>query len=869
MFRRLLNRVRYRRFDRDVAEEMAFHRELKVAEGGGDVDRAMGNELRMREAAHDVWVPPSLDALAQDLRHAVRALFHRPVFTVTVAAVLAVGVTVSMVAFAMLDALVLRPLPVDRPHQLVYMRDPSFSFPQLREVRAQRQLFPSSFAWNLTQLDVRWTDVHQPSLVMLASGEMYETLAIRPAIGRLLMPSDEGLDESSAQAVGVLSYRTWQNRFAADPSVLGRMLRIENTQVTIVGVTPREFLGVSPGRAAEITIPVTLAPRLRPRDARLLTQSFASWLHFIGRLPDGLSVSQADAAFQLLWRQTLEATVPADLAPDRRANFLGRTAALESAISGFSSVRNQFQRPLTILASFAGLLLIITCATVANMLGAQTLGRAREVAMRMALGCGRARLCRQLLLEGVVLAVLASAAALAIGPALSSALVNLVATSQSPVTIDWMLDGRLLALSLALVAVTALAFSIAPMAFAVRIDAGPVLKGDPGRAASPGHWFSRTLVAAQIACSVVLLVGAGLFLRSLTHVLSIDPGFETRQLFAARLSATDIRAVVDQLAATRGVQAVAASIYPPISNRDGSWTQSIGIDGASPAASNQTTYFNAVSPSFFAAVGTPIVSGRDFEWSDTDGNGRVAIVNLAVAKRYFGDASPLGHRITVGFDASRRDLVIVGVAGDAKYQRLQEEQRDIVYMPYLQASEATAGRAIFATIRMASLADDTLQQVRTTIAGLAPGRMVQLERVSDRIRESLVTERALAFIALTLAACALLLSSAGVFGLMSHLVTRRTREIGVRMALGAGARQVLLQIVGQALVVSVAGLLIGMAIALASTEWIRALLHFVSATDAFTYAAVGALTLILSILAGWLPARRAASVDPVTALRAE
>jgi predicted permease len=503
------------------------------------------------------------------------------------------------------------------------------------------------------------------------------------------------------------------------------------------------------------------------------------------------------------------------------------------------------------------------------MLSAQTLGRSREVAMRMALGCGRARLCRQLLFEGVALATLASAAALALGPALSRALVSLVATSQSPVTIDWTLDARLLSLTLALVALTALAFSTAPMAFAVRIDAGPVLKGDPRQAGSPAHWFSRTLVAAQIACAVVLLVGAGLFLRSLTQVLSIDPGFETRQLLAARIHATDIRAVVDQLEATRGVQAVAASIYPPISNRDGSWTRRIGIDGAAPLESGRTTFFNAVSPRFFAAAGTPILTGRDFTWSDTAGNTPVAIVNVATANRYFGDASPLGRRITVGLDASRRDLTIVGVVGDAKYQRLQEEQRDIVYLPYLQASDVTAGRAIFATIRVASSADDTLQQLRVTISALMPGRMVQLERVSDRIRESLVTERALAFIALTLAACALLLSSAGVFGLMSHLVTRRTREIGLRMALGAGARRVLLQIVGQTLAVAIAGLLVGMGVALGSTEWIRALLHVISATDAITYAGAGALTLILSILAGWLPARRAASLDPMTALRTE
>ena len=392
-----------------------------------------------------------------------KALGRRPVFTVTVAAVLAVGVTVSIVAFSLLDALVLRPLPVDRPEQLVYMRDPSFSFPQLREVRAHRDIFPSSFAWNLTQLDVQWSDARQPTLVMLASGEIHQALGVRAALGRLLIPADEGRDESSAQPVAVLSYRAWQNRFAADPAVLGRTIRIDDAsghdcRSDSAGVLRRlSRPSARNHRAGHTRSAAARARRSGSRATRWLLVALhgpAARGHANQAGGRGLSGGLAtdardDDAHRLASRSPRE--IP------------WRATGLESAAAGFSSVRNQFQRPMMVLCGFAALLLIITCATVANMLVAQTLGRSREVAMRMALGCGRVRLCRQLLIEGIVLAILASLAAFAVGPALSRALVTLVATSQAPVTIDWTVDARLLALTLSLVALTACAFSAAPM----------------------------------------------------------------------------------------------------------------------------------------------------------------------------------------------------------------------------------------------------------------------------------------------------------------------------------------------------------------------------------------------------------------------
>jgi putative ABC transport system permease protein len=869
MVRALLNRIRYRRFERDIVEELAFHRDMKAREGVLNVDRAMGNELRMRELSRDVWIRPRLDALLQDTRNALRAMMRRPAFTATVAATLAVGVTVSIAALSVLDSLLLRPLPVNRPDRLVYLRDPAFSFKIIRDVRALRDIFPSSFAWNITQGDVRWSDEPQSTLIMLASGEIYETLGVRAAIGRLLTSADDGRSESDAPPVAVLSFVAWQRRFGGDPTVVGRTLQIDETQVTIVGVTAPGFNGISPGRAPEITIPVTLAPRLRTRDLQILVQPTGPWLHFMARLPDGVALAAADAAFQVAWRRVLEATTPADETPERRARFLSRASGLEQATTGYSAVRNQFRQPMLVIVSFAGLLLILTCATVANMLVAGTSGRSREVAVRMALGCGRVRLCRQLLIEGVVLAGIASGLALALAPASSRALVALVTTAQAPVTIEVGVDGRLFALALSLVMATAVAFSVAPILVVARVDPGPTLKTGARESAGQGRWLGRTLVSAQIACSVVLLIGAGLFIRSLTHVLALDAGFSSQDLVALRIPGPrNVRDVLEHLTATRGVQSAAASVYPPISDRDGSWTRSVGIDGAAPSEDARATYFNAVSPGFFSTLGTTVLSGRDFSWGDAAGSQRVAILNASAGRRFFGDRNPIGHRITVGLHPSRRDLTIVGVVADAKYQRLQEEQRDIVYLPFLQGAEAIATDVLFASVRVAP-SDDALRQLRMTVAEAIPGENVRLERVVDRIRDSLVTERALASIAFVLAGCAVFLSCVGVFGLVAHLVARRTREIGIRIALGARAAQVLRHVVAQTLAMASAGLIAGIVVALLASRSIAGLLHAISVTDPISYALTIALTIVSSLVAGWLPARRAASVNPMTALRTD
>jgi len=861
--------------------------ELERASAPADrtaIDRAMGNELRMREAARDVWVPPSIDALRQDLRDACRLIVRRPLLTLPAIGALVVGIAASAMAFALLDALMFRPLPVHHPESLVYLRDPSFSYPQLAAVRSRSTFLDNAFFWNLTPYDTAWSgDAEpEPTLVLLASGSMHATLGVPPMVGRLLSPQDEGAPSGGdAAPVGVLSYGAWQRRFGGDAAAIGQRVRIQGVPITIVGVTPRQFFGVAPGRAPEITVPLTLAARLRPSERDILANTGRAWLHFMGRLRSGITREEADARLQTIWPHVLEETTERGGSPERRARFLARRTALVSGATGFSSVRNQFAQPVLVLSALAGLLLLVGCATVANLLLAGAWGRSRELAVRLALGCGRARLARQLFIEGLVLSSIAGALSLLLAKWTGTATIAMLGTAQDPVALDAMIDARAVLFTIALASFCAIAFSLAPMMMAARIQVGPALKAGSRQASVQGHVAGRTLVAIQIAISVVLLVGAALFLESLRRVLSVHPGFESDGVLIARLDppapaagvpdevATLARGVNDAIARTGEVESVALSLYPPISDRNGSWTQNIGVGGDAPAQQSATTFFNAVSPGYFGTLRTQVTAGRDFTWEDGAGAARVAIVSESLARRYFPGGAALGRRISIGLDVRRRDLLIVGVVANAKYQRVQEDTRDIAYLPLLQEPEVLSGNTLFASVRVVQVSEFVRERVRAAISAADVRLSPRVELLSTRIRESIVIERVLATIGAGLAAGALFLASSGLFALMTHLVARRTREIGVRLALGARPAAVLGAVLGEALALAAVGIALGLGFALLVARWIAGVLYGVSPHEPWAYAGVAVMTMVLAAGAGLLPARRAAAVDPIEALRAD
>ena len=468
-----------------------------------------------------------LDQVPHDLRFALRQFRRAPGLTLAAVLALACGIGGLTTVFTLVDTVVLRPLPVAAPDDLVSLRDPSFSYPMFEQIRDRAHMLSGLFAWEQRMLHVSWTGETEPTSVLLVSGAFHDTLGLQPAAGRLLTQADVGNSAAEAQPIAVLSYPAWQRRFNGDHAAIGRTLRIEGQPFTIVGVTPPGFFGVAVGMSPDVTIPVTMIPRLRSDERDALVSADSFWLNIMGRVRAGLSIAQADAEFQTVWAQALAATVPSDRRPDWRAHYLTFTSGLEPGASGYSPVRRQFQSALWLLFGLVALLLIVACATVANLLLAAAAGRRRELALRLAIGASRARLVQQLFLEGLVLAGAGGALGVLFSTWAADLLVRLLSTSHDPVTMALAVDSRVLLFTAGAVVITALAFSLAPIARASRIDPGPVLAAGTRQAGGDRRpaGIARTLVAAQVALSMVLLVGSALFVRNLAGLLSKDAGF--------------------------------------------------------------------------------------------------------------------------------------------------------------------------------------------------------------------------------------------------------------------------------------------------------------------------------------------------------
>ena len=542
-------------------------------------------------ALHHLW---------NDVRFALRQFARRRGLTLAALFALACGLGGVTTVFTLVDAVILRPLPVASPGQLVCLRDPSFSFPVFQEVSARGGMLSHVFAWDSRRLQAQWTSEPESTQVLLATGGIHETLGLRPAAGRLLTPSDSGQSAADAQAVAVLSYSAWQRRFGTEPSAIGQTLRIEGTPFTIVGVTPPGFSGVAVGMPVDVTIPLTMLPRLREDERQALTSPGNSWVHIMGRLRPGVSLAAADAAFQTIWPQILRATA-IGVDPGFRPRYLTFTSGLEPGASGFSPVRRQFRDALWLLFGLVGLLLVAACATVANLLLAAAAGRRHELALRVALGAGRRQIVQQLFVEGLLLAVAGGVLGLLFSTWATDLLVGLLSTSYESVVVNVTPDRRVFAFIALVVGVSTVVFTIAPIARASRLEPACMLDGGTRQTGSRHRARgARLLVAVQVAISLTLLAGSALFVRNLSQLLETDIGFERENLLVvgvdvmSPLSEPGRRAtgapdlmlyyaeLLRRLRETPGVRSASLSYKAPISNEQGSWWDTFAADGGVP-----------------------------------------------------------------------------------------------------------------------------------------------------------------------------------------------------------------------------------------------------------------------------------------------
>ncbi len=863
LIRRLMYLLRQRRYERELAEELDFHRSKTGA-------RDFGNVTLAREDARSVWVWRWAEEAWQDARYAVRSMRRQPVFAAAAIAIIALGMGATTCVFGLLDALVVRSLPVERPQRLVWLGGPAFSYPVFEKVQAEmRPVFDGVFGWNMDRTYVDWSgrpgELAQAD-VLEATGAFFTTLRVRAAAGRTFDTGDTD--------VAVISHAAWQRRFGSDPSAVGRTIRVGSTPLTIVGVAPAGFFGVTPGIAPEVFVPI--AGRLTAADSVFVAVT-SSWLHIMARLKDGVSHAQADAVLQTVWPRVLEVTTRPGMPADRRAIMLGRKTRLEDGRTGYSPIRNQFGDPLRVLMGLVGLLLAIACASVANLLLARGVARRKEIAVRLAIGAKRARVFRQLVTESLVLTLGGAAIGLVLASWAGGLLVAFLTTSRDRLALDTNPGWRTIAFTVALAVIVSVVSALLPAVHASRGDVtGAMKETQPGSGLLRRWSAGKALVALQVALALVLLAGAALFGHSLARILGRDTGIDVPRLLVVSADAAaagyegpaqrqfDLQ-VLERLRAMPAVESAALSWMPPISNTMGNWTQSILVDGVPPEESRYV-YFNGVSPRYFETVGMRLERGRDVADADTASSAKVVVINETLARTYFRGADPIGHQITIGKAASRKDLEIVGVVQDAKYRTLQEPTRSIAYLSIVQVEDVTSGRDLFATVRAANL-PAVEAAARQVVHSIDPRVPVQVETVADRIRESTLTERVIAILAGALGVAALILACAGLYGLLTYAVSRHGHEIGLRMALGARPASVLWMVQRESLALAAVGILAGLAGALALGRYIRTMLFEISPADPAALAAACAFMLVVASGAAFVPARRAASVDPVVALK--
>jgi predicted permease len=829
-----------------------------------------------------------MNALARDMRFAVRSLRKQPGFSAIVVLTLGLGIGANTAIFSLLDQVLLRRLPVRDPQQLVLLDGPgafqgrtynrqTFSYPMYRDFRDRTEVFSGVIGRMPTALTLTFQGEAERVNGELVTGNLFDVLGVRPALGRVLSASDDGAP--GAHPVVVLSYGYWMRRFGGDSSVLNQTLSLNGHPMTIVGVSARGFEGVQIGAPPDVMVPVTMKAQMTPTWDDLENRR-SRWLTVMARLGPGVTRERAESQMNVVYRQILEAEAaefPASTSQAFRQRFLTKHLDVLPGGRGLSDLRRQFNTPLIVLMCMVGVVLLIACANIANLLLARAASRQREVSIRLALGAGRARIVRQQLAESLVLAVAGAAVGLIFATWTGALLLAALPGDAADRGLHSGPDARVVAFALALAIVTALVFSIVPSLHATRASVIGALKEEAGSVAGGGRQarVRSVLVVAQVALSMVLLAGAALFARSLFNLKSVDPGFAVDHLVAFSIdpslsgydlprSVTMFERMQTDLTSVPGVRAVSMAELGPLTGND--WSMTIKVDGyAAKENEDMNPNVDGVGPGYFSTMGMPLVAGREFTPADDARAPRVAVVNETLARYYFGTSNPIGRRFGFGRDKGT-EVEIVGVVKDTRTQDLRKEPVRFIYIPYTQ--DSSLGSLTF-YVRAAGNTSPGAS-IREAVRRIDPSLpMYDMKSMDTQVDESLFIDRMVAALSVAFGALATVLAAIGLYGVISFAVARRTREIGIRMALGAERRRVLWLVLREAAVLAGAGIAVGVAVALVVVRYVQAQLYGLSATDPRTLAAAAVVLGAVALLAGYVPARRATVIDPMLALRTE
>jgi predicted permease len=855
--------------------------------------REFGNVGLVKEVTRDVWGWGWLADFLQDLRYGLRMLRHSPGFSTVAVLSLALGIGANTAIFSLLNAVMLRELPVESPGQLVllgtgrsggsideFAATDLYSYPFYRELRRTNQVFSDVSA----VFSVMFEKVHgavggspnlEPMNVQMVSGAYFPMLGVRPILGRAFSEAED--EPAGGHPVAVVSYSWWARRFGRDAGILGKTVTLGSTVYTIVGVAPREFFGTTVGQSPDLWIPLSMEKQASPGWNGLDDKWFQS-LYILGRLKLGVSREQAEANVNLLARQIWHEHAGPVLSKEQQQTLEHAYVKLTPAARGLSRLRFEYSLPLQILMAVVGLVLLIACANIANLLLARATARQREIAVRMAMGAGRARLIRQMLTESLVVAFLGGGLGILFAAWAGGALLAMVSAGSEPLPLSVAPDARVLAFTLLVSLATALLFGTAPALRATRINLSPGLKERTGvMSVASRSPLAKVLIVSQVALSLVLLIGAGLFLHTLVKLAGVEKGFnkENVLLFGIDPSAVGYKEdsrlvslyqqIEQRVSAVPGVRAASISFF---TFNQGAWDDPVLVQGRGPLSGiNNDVIHNVVGPAYFSAMGIPALVGRVFSDHDTATSPKVAVINETMARQFFPGGSPIGRRFGIGDDPKHSaDIEVVGVVKDAKYQSLRERLWPAAYYPYTQR----VGYYYDFEVRYAGNPQTIIAAVRRAIGEVDRSLPVSYQgTLAQQVEQSITSQTLIAQLSSFFGLLAVFLAGVGIYGVMSYAVTRRTNEIGVRMALGAGPLKVLWMVMRESLVLVAMGLVMGLGLALAAERLVKKLLFGLAPTDPLSLAGGAVLLLAIAALAGYLPARKASQVDPMVALRYE